>query len=178
MKIINHEADNERRQVVPADFSFLSDADQEVVGVFHAAMCALFGITPNTALAIGCQFEGINVGDHWEYGLGAGTLIYKGKFYELSSVPRIRTEQQLNGVQMMALVNRYYVQFGSTAVSPSPVFKYGEGTVSCHENSVVVGYTDQIPERDALKLADIRMIPKLGDAVGVYGVTLVQGGNE
>ena len=159
MNIINSDADNAVRQVVPQDFSFLSTADQQVVAALEMILRKIFGLNDNP---IWCgEFELVPAGvvnnvRQWE--LQAGTILHKGKLYD---VPKT----MCSGLNEDFAKDNSYLQLTETEVAPSPV--YGDGatkSISVHRQAVAVGILPEnignLPE-GVYRLSGFNVLPKV-----------------
>lgn len=169
MKEITSTADNVRRQVVPADFSFLSQADTDVVRGVGLILGAMFGLGERDALSLGVTVTRQQVGDQWHYGLSDGVVLLGGSFYEVRGVRMVAFDHYLSKAEMDAFASDYYLIFGERTVSPSPVYKYGEGTVSCHVQTCVTEISQQ-PDANTVRIADLRTLPTVGNLGYVWRV--------
>ena len=165
MKRVTHNADNERRQVVPKDFSFLSDADSDVVVGVASMVATLLGMSPSDPIILrGCRLTRQRSGDTVTYTMGDGLIMYAGAIYSVNNVPPVAVEGNMTAGAFEEFLDTYYVVFGASTVSPSPMYKYGEQQVACHEECKVTGLsTGQTAEN--VKLKDLKALPRLGDAV-------------
>lgn len=164
MKRITHNADNRRRQVVPGDFSFLSDADSDVVSALFYAVAAMFGFGQNDAVVLtGCRLSKRETAGHRYYKLGDGLILKNGTVYTVRGVPAFEVEEFPGSMNVMRLVleNRWLV-FGSSNVAPSPVYEYGEGQVYCHEDTVATEVSDTPMAADCVRLSDLKVLPVIG----------------
>lgn len=174
MKRVTHNADNERRQVVPKDFSFLSDADRDVVVGVASMVAALLGIPASSPIILsGCKLTRQESGGVVTYTMGDGLIMYAGAIYTVNSIQPVAVEGDMTVSAFAEFLNTYYVVFGASTVSPSPMFKYGEQQVACHEECKVTGLS-ATPDAEGIKLKDLKALPKLGDAVGymAYNATI------
>ena len=159
MNIINSDADNAVRQVVPQDFSFLSAADQQVVAALEMILRKIFGLNGNP---IWCgEFELVSAGvvnnvRQWE--LQAGTILHKGKLYD---VPKMICA----GLNEDFTKRNSYLQLSETEVTPSPVYgDDGTKSISVHRQAVAVGMMpvdiNNLPE-GVYRLSDLNLLPKV-----------------
>lgn len=145
MNIINSDADNAVRQVVPQDFSFLSTADQQVVAALEMILRKIFGLNNNPIWCGEFKLEKTGIKDEWK--LQAGTLLHKGKLYD---VPKT----MCTGANGVVATLGTFLQLSETEVTPSPVYgKDGRKSISVHRQAVAI----------AMKPADINNLPE-----GVY----------
>ena len=125
MNIIDHTSDD-IRQIVPADFSFLSDADQQVTAALHAALAALLGLNPDATIAVsGCQYsddrdvDPTSVPSDLNCQLTAGTLLHGGRLYTLAAY----SWQQLNPEgRRFGTMPHACISFEEQLAAPSPVY--------------------------------------------------------
>lgn len=165
MKRVTHDADNERRQVVPKDFSFLSDADSDVVVGVASIVATLLGMSPDDPIILrGCRLTRQRSGDTVTYTMGDGLIMYAGAIYSVNNVPPVVVEGDMTVGALAEFLDTYYVIFGASTVSPSPMYKYGEQQVACHEECKVTGIS-ATPDAETIKLKDLKALPRLGDAV-------------
>lgn len=159
MNIINSDADNAVRQVVPQDFSFLSTADQQVVAALEMILRKIFGLNGNP---IWCgEFELVSAGvvnnvRQWE--LQAGTILHKGKLYD---VPKMIC----TGASEILASLGTFLQLSETEVTPSPVYgDDGTKSISVHRQAVAVGMMpadiNNLPE-GVYRLAELNVLPKV-----------------
>ena len=93
MKRVTHDADVERRQVVPKDFSFLSDADSDVVVGVASIVATLLGMSPDDPIILrGCRLTRQRSGDTVTYTMGDGLIMYAGAIYSVNGVPPVAVE--------------------------------------------------------------------------------------
>lgn len=165
MKRVTHNADNERRQVVPKDFSFLSDADSDVVKGMASMVAALLGISASSPIILsGCKLTRQESGGVVTYTMGDGLIMYAGAIYTVNNIQPVAVEGVMTASAFAEFMNTYYVVFGASTVSPSPMFKYGEQQVACHEECKVTGLS-ATPDAEGIKLKDLVALPRLGSAV-------------
>ena len=120
MNIIDHTSDD-IRQIVPADFSFLSDADQQVTAAPHAALAALLGLDPDATIAVsGCQYsdDRSTMPSELNCQLTAGTLLHGGRLYTLAAY----SWQQQNPESRIGTMPHACISFEEQLAAPSPVY--------------------------------------------------------
>lgn len=165
MKRVTHNADNERRQVVPKDFSFLSDADGDVVAGVASIVATLLGISPSDPIILrGCRLVRQQSAGGVTYRMSDGLIMYGGAIYTVNNVAPVAVDGNMSASALTEFLDTYYVIFGASTVSPSPVYKYGEQPVVCHEECRITGLST-MPDAEGIKLKDLKALPKLGDAV-------------
>ncbi len=128
MNHTDNSADNIPRQVVPRDFSFLSEADQAIVQ-------GLYGLLETVSACPGCAFilQGMEVsgagdGTTADIDIAPGMFLYDGKLYILEN------SEHLSGVMSGQHV-RFLLE--ETDVAPSPVYDENLApTVNCHKKYV------------------------------------------
>lgn len=174
MKIVTNAGDDQRRQVVPADFSFLSAADSDVVQGIALVLGRMFGLGASEPLSLGVGVVRRQVGDYWRYGLSDGVILKGGTLYKVEGLDQEFTfDHMLTRAEMRSLTDGYYLQFGQEWVSPSPVYKYGEGTVYCHAEAKITGLSTEA-DAESVRISDLRTLPLLGGLGYVYRVTDAQ----
>lgn len=159
MNIVNSDADNAVRQVVPQDFSFLSTADQQIVAALEMILRKIFGLNDNP---IWCgEFKlvpssMVNNVRQWE--LQAGTILHKGKLYD---VPKTMCA----GLNEDFTMRNSYLQLSESEVTPSPVYgDDGMKTISVHRQAVALGVTPVSPSNlpeGVYRLSDLLVLPKV-----------------
>ncbi len=149
MNIIDHSSD-EIRQIVPADFSFLSDADLSITAALQAVLDRASGTANGSYIISGCQLTpdpsdpdygrsytldgvlhtfsmqthgGTAVGSY-SYSLASGVILHGGRLYTLAGGSFLfnRTDTLLTLTSMHR--KEGFVVFSSPVAAPSPV--YGE----------------------------------------------------
>ena len=159
MNIINSDADNAVRQVVPQDFSFLSTADQQIVAALEMILRKIFGLSGNP---IWCgEFKLVPAGmvnNVRQWKLQAGTILHKGKLYD---VP----ETICAGLDENFAKNNSYLQLTETEVTPSPVYgDDGMKSISVHRQAVALGVTPVSPSNlpeGVYRLSNLIVLPKV-----------------
>ena len=142
MKIIDHSSD-EIRQVVPGDFSLLSDADQDMTAALQSVLSVLLGGDGSeTVVVSGCEVETddrrwdgggiINDGERhtYSYEMAPGVLLHGGRLYDFEggswTEEHVAAGDDLGSVLTLGWTYRCgLIVFGRETASPSPV--YGEG---------------------------------------------------
>ena len=170
MNIINSDADNAVRQVVPQDFSFLSAADQQVVAALEMILRKIFGLNDNP---IWCgEFKLVPAGvvnNVRQWNLQAGTILHKGKLYD---VPKTICA----GLNEDFTMRNSYLQLSESEVTPSPVYgDDGMKSISVHRQAVALGVTPVSPSNlpeGVYRLSDLLVLPKVVTQLRVNAVSL------
>lgn len=155
MNYVDETQDGVVRQVVPADFSFLSSADRSIVKAMGKILCQLTGLNDDVPIFLGTPaINKVSALRQWSY--GRGLMLYQGELYDFegaSSTAEYDTWQEfLKGVYLTPM---------SKSVDPSPV--YGEGLnrdVYVHKKYIMS--TTQAND-NSFKLEDIQLIPTLNE---------------
>lgn len=128
MNHIDNSADNIPRQVVPRDFSFLSEADQQIVQGLYGFMETLSGCTGCAFILQGMKVSGIGDGIQADIDITEGTFLYDGKLYHLE-----------NPVHLTGLLSGRDVSFllEEQDHEPSPVYDENLApTINCHKKYI------------------------------------------
>lgn len=157
MNIITHDADNKARQVVPQDFSFLSDADRQITAALSKILRTMFEVDDNSQPVF---LGALNIsskeipGAATQYTLGANVLMYQGMLYEMDKSPTMQAENKTEFLKNLVI---YPTMVDS---QPSPV--YGEGleqNIFVHKSlKMVYGYN---AEGQSWKVSDLKVIPSV-----------------
>ena len=170
MNIVNSDADNAVRQVVPQDFSFLSTADQQIVAALEMILRKIFGLNDKP---IWCgEFKLVPasvVNNVRQWNLQAGTILHKGKLYDVPKTICTGANEVLASIGS-------FLQLSETEVTPSPVYgDDGMKTISVHRQAVALGVrpadTSNLPE-GVYRLSDLNVLPKVVTQVRVNAVYL------
>lgn len=137
MNIIDHTSDD-IRQIVPADFSFLSDADQQITAALHATLAALLGGDGSETIVLqGCQITsdydasestvdgGIRIGPRViNYSMTDGLLLHRGRLYELpaASWTEANMSAELTVMGVTRTLPTGLIVFADQQQHPSPVY--------------------------------------------------------
>lgn len=125
MNIIDHTSDD-IRQIVPADMSFLSDADQQITEALHHILGALL---PNagvgdTIAVTGCVRTQTGPDFNAGYSISGGTLLHGGRLYTLDaaqwSEALITSTSQGGG--STSYQQKGCISFEEEVAAPSPVY--------------------------------------------------------
>lgn len=156
MNIVNSNADNAVRQVVPQDFSFLSTADQQVVAALEMVLRKIFGLNDKPIWCGEFKLEKTDVKNEWA--LQAGTLLYNGKLYD---VPKT----MCTGANEVVATLDSFLQLSETEVTPSPVYgKDGRKSISVHRQAVATGMKPadiNNPPEGVYRLAELNVLSKV-----------------
>lgn len=150
---ITHDADNIARQVVPQDFSFLSDADGQIVKALELIISMGFGVDVSKPVLLGNRVIIRRITpDGIKFKFGANMVLWQGCLYELpaSSESVAASESEF--------LRSTYVMPLETTVAPSPVYGINEvRDVSCHK-SLSFGYQRSEDGSNEWTLADLSVL--------------------
>ena len=150
---ITHDADSIARQVVPQDFSFLSDADGQIVKALELIVSMGFGVDVSKPVLLGKRVITRRITpDGLRFKFGANTLLWQGSLYDLpaSSETAAASESEF--------MRSTYVMPLETSVAPSPVYGINEvKDVSCHK-SLSFGYQRSADGSNEWTLADLSVL--------------------
>jgi len=173
MNIVGTEG-NSVRQIVPAEFNFLSMADRQVVAALEGVLKAMYGLEARQAvIASGMQTQakrlfvtsgGVVVGG-MRYAITEGVVIWNGCLWEFGG----GSWDAYSGAHSP---DRYVLVMSETVAPPSPV--YGENItldVTPHKRAVctLMRAEDAAGETMKVALADVRR-PLFIDGTGAKTV--------
>lgn len=154
MKYITNGADNGVRQVVPQDFSFLSEGTRDVVAAMEKVIRAMYGFEADKPIWLGeMTFERAGVSGsirYWQ--TSGGVVLWRGMLYDVEDLI-------LSGTSIELAKLRTYIKLTDVEVAPSPVYgESGEKDVSVHRKAVAIPYILQEGEtagEEVFRLSDI-----------------------
>ena len=152
MNIVDESKDGVVRQVVPADFSFLSLADRQITNAISGLVLALTGLSDEKPIVLGLvPIEKNNMFN--QYSFGPATLLWNGLVVEC---PKI----QSNGgfASWNDFLKGTFISPVSKNVSPSPV--YGDGLVKdVYVHKVV--QADTVRGENECTLSELQFLPQI-----------------
>lgn len=152
MNIVDESKDGVVRQVVPADFSFLSLADRQITKAMCKLVLSLTGLSDDKPIVLGVVSTERN-NTFKQYSFGPATLLWNGLVVEC---PKI----QSNGVfdSWNAFLKGTFISPVSKNVSPSPV--YGDGLVKdVYVHKVV--QADTVRGENEYALSELQFLPQI-----------------
>jgi hypothetical protein len=152
MNIVDESKDGVVRQVMPADFSFLSLADRQITNAMSKLVLSLTGLSDDKPIVLGVVSTERN-NTFKQYAFGPATLLWNGLIVEC---PKI----QSNGVfaSWNDFLRGMYISPVSKNVSPSPV--YGDGLVKdVYVHKVV--QADTVRGENECSLSDLQFLPQI-----------------
>lgn len=152
MNIVDESKDGAVRQVVPADFSFLSLADRQITKAMSGLVLSLTGLSDDKPIVLGVVSSERN-NTFKQYSFGPATLLWNGLVVEC---PKI----QSNGVfaSWNDFLRGTFISPVSKNVSPSPV--YGDGLVKdVYVHKVV--QADTVRGENECSLSDLQFLPQI-----------------
>lgn len=154
MNIVDESKDGVVRQVVPADFSFLSLADRQVTKAMSKLVLSLTGLSDEKPIVLGNV--AISRNDTFEqYSFGPATLLWNGLVVEC---PKIQSNGGFDSWN--AFLKGTFVSPVSKNVSPSPV--YGEGLEKdVYVHKVVQAEADTVRRENDCPLSDLQFLPQI-----------------
>lgn len=152
---ITHDADSVARQVVPQDFSFLSDADGQIVKALELIISRVFGVDVSKPVLLGNRVITRRITpDGSKFTFGANMLLWQGRLYDLPS-----SSETVAASESEFLRSTYVIPLEGT-VAPSPVYGVNEvRDVNVHK-SLSFGYQRSI-DGNEWTLAELSMLPIL-----------------
>lgn len=183
MNIIGTEG-NSVRQIVPAEFNFLSMADRQVVAALEGVLKAMYGLEARQAIIVsGMQAQTtliwipsetsetgrVIAGQRYE--ITEGVVMWNGCLWEFSGGSWEAYREARNPTE-------YVLVMSETVAPPSPV--YGENIsldVTPHKRAVctLVSAEDAAGETRKVALADVRRLLHIdGGGAGTLPVTTAQ----
>ena len=150
---ITHDADSIARQVVPQDFSFLSDADGQIVKALELIVSMGFGVDVSKPVLLGMRVITRRITpDGIKFKFGANIILWQGSLYDLpeSSETAAASESEF-------LRSTYVIPL-ETTVAPSPVYGVNEvRDVNVHK-SLSFGYQRSADGSNEWTLADLSIL--------------------
>ena len=153
---ITHDADSIARQVVPQDFSFLSDADVQIVKALELIVSMGFGVDVSKPVLLGNRVITRRITpDGSKFTFGANMLLWQGRLYDLPA-----SSETLAASESEFLRSTYVIPL-ETTVAPSPVYGVNEvRDVNVHK-SLNFGYQRSADGSNEWTLAELSMLPIL-----------------
>lgn len=150
---ITHDADSIARQVVPQDFSFLSDADGQIVKALEMIISMGFGVDVSKPVLLGNRVITRRITpDGIKFKFGANMVLWQGCLYDLPA-----SSETLAASESEFLRSTYVMPL-ETTVAPSPVYGINEvRDVSCHK-SLSFGYQRSADGSNEWTLADLSVL--------------------
>ena len=152
MNIVDESKDGVVRQVVPADFSFLSLADRQITKAMSKLVLSLTGLSDDRPIVLGIVSTERN-NTFKQYSFGPATLLWNGLVVEC---PKI----QSNGVfaSWNDFLKGTFISPVSKNVSPSPV--YGDGLVKdVYVHKQV--QSDTVRGENECPLSELQFLPQI-----------------
>lgn len=150
---ITHDADSIARQVVPQDFSFLSDADGQIVKALELIISRGFGVDVSKPVLLGSRVITRRITPNGiRFKFGANMILWQGCLYDLpeSSESVAASESEF--------LRSTYVMPLETTVAPSPVYGINEvRDVNVHK-SLSFGYQRSADGSNEWTLADLSVL--------------------
>ena len=134
MNHIDNSADAIPRQVVPRDFSFLSEADSQIVAGLYGLLETISGCSGCAFILQGMHISGLGDGIAADIDIAPGMFLYGGKLYILE-----------NSVHLSGLMSGRDVHFilSEKDSEPSPVFDSNlTPTIQCHKKYICSNVVD------------------------------------
>lgn len=152
---ITHDADSIARQVVPQDFSFLSDADGQIVKALELIISRVFGVDVSKPVLLGNRVITSRItGDGKKFTFGANTLLWQGRLYDLPQ------SGEAFAANETAFLRETYITPIETIVAPSPLYGVNEARDVYVHKSLSFGYL-RSADGNEWTLADLSMLPIL-----------------
>ena len=150
---ITHDADSIARQVVPQDFSFLSDADSQIVKALEMIISMGFGVDVSKPVLLGNRVITRRITpDGIKFKFGANMVLWEGCLYDLPA------SSETVAASESEFLRSTYVMPLETTVAPSPVYGINEvRDVSCHK-SLSFGYQRSADGSNEWTLADLSVL--------------------
>jgi hypothetical protein len=178
MNIVGTEG-NSVRQIVPAEFNFLSMADRQVVAALEGVLKTVYGLEAGQAIIVsGMRTSAMlvsagNLGNNgisvaWRYTITEGVVMWNGCLWEFGGGSFDGGPNPNNRVLVMS----------ETVAPPSPV--YGENIsldVTPHKRAVctLMSTEDAASVDQKVALADVRRLLHIdGSGAGTVSVTTIQ----
>lgn len=154
MNIVDESKDGAARQVVPADFSFLSLADRQITNAMSKLVLSLTGLSDDKPIVLGNV--AISRNDTFkQYSFGPATLLWNGLIVEC---PKIQSNGNDEIDSWDAFLKGTYISAVSNNISPSPV--YGEGLAKdVYVHKVV--QADTVRGENECPLSELQFLPQI-----------------
>lgn len=158
MRYITHDADEIARQVVPQDFSFLSEGTRDVVRAMEKILRAMYDIAEGKPIWLGkmtfTSAGTVNGVRQWI--VEKGSVLLDGLIYDVAPIIA-------SGSSTLIAAQTTYVKLSSVNIEPSPLYQEnGERDVYVHKNAIGVGVmvSGDVPE-NTYKLSDFAQVRKV-----------------
>lgn len=178
MNIVGTEG-NSVRQIVPAEFNFLSMADRQVVAALEGVLKTVYGLEAGQAIIVSGMrtsavfvilgpLDGNGTRYTWRYTITEGVVMWNGCLWEFGG----------GSFEAGANPNNCVLVMSETVAPPSPV--YGENIsldVTPHKRAVctLMSTEDAASVDQKVALADVRRLLHIdGDGAGTVPVTTIQ----
>ena len=150
---ITHDADSIARQVVPQDFSFLSDADGQIVKALELIVSMGFGVDVSKPVLLGNRVITRRITpDGIKFKFGSNMILWQGSLYNLPA------SSETAAANESEFLRSTYVMPLETTVAPSPVYGVNEvRDVICHK-SLSFGYQRSADGSNEWTLADLSVV--------------------
>lgn len=150
---ITHDADSIARQVIPQDFSFLSDADGQIVKALELIVSMGFGVDVSKPVLLGNRVITRRITpDGIKFKFGANMILWNSRLYDLPA------SSETAAANESEFLRSTYVMPLETTVAPSPVYGVNEvRDVSCHK-SLSFGYQRSTDGSNEWTLADLSVL--------------------
>lgn len=165
---------NEVRQIVPAEFNFLSMADMQVVAALEGVVKSIYGLTSGQAVVVkgmGATWTNTSTGELYSLILtqrltfSAGVVMWDGRLWDFGGgyIDGIGRFAPLNG-------NDWVLVMSEQTVAPSPV--YGATIaldVTPHKRLVctLMSAEDAADETQKVALGNVMRLGVIGEAISV-----------
>lgn len=159
MRYITHDADEIARQVVPQDFSFLSEGTRDVVRAIEKILRAMYDIAEGKPIWLGkMTFTSAGIGrdGRRQWMVENGVVLLDGLLYDIAPIVA-------SGSNTLIAAQTTYVQLSSVNIEPSPLYQEnGERDVYVHKNAIGSGIavSGDVPE-NTYKLSDFAQVSKV-----------------
>lgn len=158
MRYITHDADDMARQVVPQDFSFLSEGTRDVVRAIEKILRAMYDIADGKPIWLGkMTFTSAGtISGVRQWIVEKGLVLLDGLIFEIAPIIA-------SGSSTLIAAQTTYVQLSSENIEPSPLYhENGERDVYVHKNAVGLGIavSGDVPE-NTYKLSDFAQVRKV-----------------
>ena len=170
--------DSQERQVQPVDFSFLSQADSEIVAGVEAMLRTMYGWQEDIPIILSGMIAERYYKPPQEatYNITAGKVLFKGKimdFQQISNIP------EPDGIDNILEVITWQTLVDIAA--PSPVRdRNGEETINCHYeySSKTMRLQNKLTEKDVelyrragvFLLSDMYRVEKMATYLELYNL--------
>lgn len=142
MFFVDEEMDDVTRQIVPADFSFLSKACDAVTEALSRTLEVIVGMDSNQVVVLGAiplTKKKTQTADVYQFTLGEGIVMYDRKIYHLPKYMFTGTKRELGEIHFV---------LSSVVVKPSPVLDVNlQANVNVHKKRTVIfeQMSDELP---------------------------------